>query len=231
MRHLADLLLLLSVRSYASLYFVFGCDKSDNELIILETIHKYVLTLDRYFENVCELDIIYGFDQAYFILDEFVMAGEVQETSIKAILKHIYEQNMLEKGEVRALDRSLAGARSLGHSSLTLAAHRHNEASLPKHSCRKASVMMMSKRALMTSSYSSVSRQHCPNGSLPSPLSIYLSRVCNEAKLVTWQAWMHGTNERALFTRRQTRRCDARGRERGRVSEPECGHIYRQMQE
>ena len=39
--------------------------------------------------------------QAYFILDEFVMAGEIQETSIKTMLKHIYDQNMLEKGEVR----------------------------------------------------------------------------------------------------------------------------------
>ena len=50
-------------RRYASLYFVFGVDRDTNELITLESIHKYVLTLDRYFENVCELDIIYGFDQ------------------------------------------------------------------------------------------------------------------------------------------------------------------------
>eukprot|EP01094_Clydonella_sp_ATCC50884_P019750 TRINITY_DN3930_c0_g1_i2.p1 TRINITY_DN3930_c0_g1~~TRINITY_DN3930_c0_g1_i2.p1 ORF type:complete len:180 (-),score=60.74 TRINITY_DN3930_c0_g1_i2:233-709(-) len=86
-------------KRYASLYFVFGVDRDTNELITLESIHKFVLTLDRYFENVCELDIIYGFDQAYFILDEFLMAGEIQETSIKTMLKHIYDQNMLEKGE------------------------------------------------------------------------------------------------------------------------------------
>ena len=49
--------------SYASLYFIFCVDKNSNELIVLETIHKYVLALDRYYENVCELDIIYGFDQ------------------------------------------------------------------------------------------------------------------------------------------------------------------------
>ena len=39
--------------------------------------------------------------QAYFILDEFIMAGEVQETSLKVVLKHIYDQNALEKSEVR----------------------------------------------------------------------------------------------------------------------------------
>eukprot|EP01096_Ripella_sp_DP13-Kostka_P012545 TRINITY_DN528_c0_g1_i1.p2 TRINITY_DN528_c0_g1~~TRINITY_DN528_c0_g1_i1.p2 ORF type:complete len:176 (-),score=81.99 TRINITY_DN528_c0_g1_i1:18-488(-) len=90
---------MLVYKRYASLYFVFCVDKEDNELITLEAVHKFVLSLDRYFENVCELDIIYGFDKAYYILDEFVMAGEVQETSSKMILKHIYDQNTMEKGE------------------------------------------------------------------------------------------------------------------------------------
>eukprot|EP01115_Flamella_aegyptia_P011753 TRINITY_DN56192_c0_g2_i1.p1 TRINITY_DN56192_c0_g2~~TRINITY_DN56192_c0_g2_i1.p1 ORF type:complete len:175 (+),score=13.59 TRINITY_DN56192_c0_g2_i1:52-525(+) len=89
----------LVYKRYASLYFIFCVEKTNNELLILETIHKYVLTLDRYFENVCELDIIYGFDQAYYILDEFVMAGEIQETSSKLILKHIYDANSIEKAE------------------------------------------------------------------------------------------------------------------------------------
>lgn len=89
----------LVYKRYASLYFIFCVDNTNNELIALETIHKYVLTLDRYFENVCELDIIYGFDQAYYILDEFVMSGEIQETSTRNMLKHIYNQNALEKSE------------------------------------------------------------------------------------------------------------------------------------
>jgi len=90
-------------KRYASLYFIFVVDKNDNELIILETIHKYVLALDKYFENVCELDIIYGFDQAYYIMDEFIMAGEIQETSTKTMLKHIYDQNVMEKSETKGL--------------------------------------------------------------------------------------------------------------------------------
>jgi hypothetical protein len=39
-------------KRYASLFFVAGVDESENELLVLETLHRYVETLDRYFENV-----------------------------------------------------------------------------------------------------------------------------------------------------------------------------------
>lgn len=32
--------------------------------------------LDRYFGNVCELDLIFNFHKAYYILDELLIAGE-----------------------------------------------------------------------------------------------------------------------------------------------------------
>ncbi len=48
-------------KRYASLYFVAGIDAGDNELITLELIHHYVEVLDRYFGNVCELDLIFNF--------------------------------------------------------------------------------------------------------------------------------------------------------------------------
>jgi AP-1 complex subunit sigma 1/2 len=41
-------------RRYASLFFVCGITASDNELITLEIIHRYVEVLDRYFGNVCD---------------------------------------------------------------------------------------------------------------------------------------------------------------------------------
>ena len=46
-------------RRYASLYFIIGIDIDDdiNELALLEFIHNMVETLDKYFENVCELDV------------------------------------------------------------------------------------------------------------------------------------------------------------------------------
>lgn len=49
------------VRRYASLFFVCGVDPIDNELIALELIHQFVEVLDRYFGNVCELDLIFNF--------------------------------------------------------------------------------------------------------------------------------------------------------------------------
>jgi AP-1 complex subunit sigma 1/2 len=36
-------------------------DKEDNELAVLETIHHFVEVLDKYFGNVCELDLIFNF--------------------------------------------------------------------------------------------------------------------------------------------------------------------------
>ena len=39
-----------------------------NELGILEFIHALVETLDKYFENVCELDIMFNLEKAHFIL-------------------------------------------------------------------------------------------------------------------------------------------------------------------
>lgn len=35
--------------------------------------------------QVCELDIIFNFEKAYFILDEFLVGGEVLETSKTAV--------------------------------------------------------------------------------------------------------------------------------------------------
>ena len=54
-------LLQVVYKRYASLYFVMGIDSSDNELITLELVHHFVEVLDRYFGNVCELDLIFNF--------------------------------------------------------------------------------------------------------------------------------------------------------------------------
>ena len=54
-------------RRYASLFFVTGISSGDNELITLEIIHRYVEVLDRYFGNVCELDLIFNFQKAYSV--------------------------------------------------------------------------------------------------------------------------------------------------------------------
>ena len=73
-------------KRYASLFFIACVDANDNELITLEMIHLYVEVLDRYFGNVCELDIIFNFHKAYYILDELFIGGELEESSKKEVL-------------------------------------------------------------------------------------------------------------------------------------------------
>jgi AP-1 complex subunit sigma 1/2 len=83
------------------LFFIAGCDSSDNELITLEIVHRFVEQMDKYYGNVCELDIIFNFQKAYFILDELLLAGEMQESSKKNVLRCISQQDSLEDMEVR----------------------------------------------------------------------------------------------------------------------------------
>jgi len=82
-------------KRYASLYFIVFCDREDNELLALEIIHHYVEILDRYFGNVCELDLIFNFHKAYYLLDELVIAGELQETSKKIVLRNCLAMDAL----------------------------------------------------------------------------------------------------------------------------------------
>eukprot|EP00401_Gymnodinium_catenatum_P055537 CAMPEP_0117522248 /NCGR_PEP_ID=MMETSP0784-20121206/34108_1 /TAXON_ID=39447 /ORGANISM="" /LENGTH=187 /DNA_ID=CAMNT_0005318311 /DNA_START=93 /DNA_END=653 /DNA_ORIENTATION=+ len=79
-------------RRYASLYFIVGADNDDsvNELALLEFIHTLVETLDKYFENVCELDIMFNLDKAHIILDEIVLDGCIVETNKAAALNSLY---------------------------------------------------------------------------------------------------------------------------------------------
>ncbi|GFH17859.1 AP complex subunit sigma, partial [Haematococcus lacustris] len=53
------------------------------------------MVLDKYFGNVCELDLIFNFHKAYYILDELLIAGELQEPSKKAVAKAISDQDQL----------------------------------------------------------------------------------------------------------------------------------------
>ena len=82
-------------KRYASLYFVACIEKEDNELIVLDIIHHFVEVLDRYFGNVCELDLIFNFHQAYFILEEMIVGGHVIESSKKQVLKMIANNDQM----------------------------------------------------------------------------------------------------------------------------------------
>ena len=89
----------LIYRHYATLYFVFCVDSSESELGILDLIQVFVETLDKCFENVCELDLIFHVDKVQYILQEIVMGGMVLETNMTEILTHVEAQSKIEKQE------------------------------------------------------------------------------------------------------------------------------------
>lgn len=85
-------------RRYASLFFIVGTDTDSNtenpvlhsnELSILELIHNLVESLDQYFANVCELDIMFNLEKAHFIVDEMVIGGHIVETNKARILRPV----------------------------------------------------------------------------------------------------------------------------------------------
>ncbi|KAH3679167.1 hypothetical protein WICMUC_001178 [Wickerhamomyces mucosus] len=56
-------------RHYATLYFVFIVDDQESELGILDLIQVFVQSLDRCFENVCELDLVFGWQVLQTVLE------------------------------------------------------------------------------------------------------------------------------------------------------------------
>jgi len=78
-------------RRYASLFFIIGVDlEEQNEMSYFEFIHIIVETFDKYFESVCELDIMYNIEKAHYILEEMVQNGDIIETNKDVILGPLY---------------------------------------------------------------------------------------------------------------------------------------------
>jgi len=86
----------LIYRHYATLYFIIAVDQAESELGILDLIQVFVEALDKCFENVCELDLIFHSDKVHNILDEIIMGGMVLETNLGEVMDAIIECNKLE---------------------------------------------------------------------------------------------------------------------------------------
>ena len=89
----------LVYRRYASLYFIVGTDDDENEMAVLEMIHALVETFEKYFENVCELDLMYNVEKAHYIVREMIAVGRIIETNKTNIL---YPLELLEKSKKRS---------------------------------------------------------------------------------------------------------------------------------
>ncbi|KAG8722776.1 Sigma-adaptin 3A [Ceratobasidium sp. 394] len=94
-------------RLYATLYFVFVVDGAESELGVLDLIQVFVESLDRAFENVCELDLVFHFDEVHHILAELVQGGLVLETNVDEISRGVQERQKAQKASYAA-DNPLA---------------------------------------------------------------------------------------------------------------------------
>ncbi|XP_057494713.1 AP-3 complex subunit sigma [Actinidia eriantha] len=101
----------LVYKTYATLYFVFIFDSSENELAMLDLMQVFVETLDKCFSNVCEVDIIFNFNKVHTILDEIVLGGQVLETSSSEVMKAVEEISKLEKASnsISLVPKSIPG--------------------------------------------------------------------------------------------------------------------------
>uniref|UniRef100_A0A674AFP5 Adaptor related protein complex 3 subunit sigma 1 n=1 Tax=Salmo trutta TaxID=8032 RepID=A0A674AFP5_SALTR len=87
---------MLIYRHYATLYFVFCVDSSESELGHPRPNpgNVFVETLDKCFENVCELDLIFHVDKV-----QNGDGGMVLETNMNEIIIQVDAQNKMEKSE------------------------------------------------------------------------------------------------------------------------------------
>jgi AP-3 complex subunit sigma len=103
---------------------VFCVDSCESELGILDLIQVFVETLDKCFENVCELDLIFHFDKVQYILQEICMGGMVLETNMSEIMARVEEMNKLEKAEAGGMSsmapsKAMSAVKDINISSIT----------------------------------------------------------------------------------------------------------------
>lgn len=76
----------ITYRHYATLYFILISTSTESPLALIDFIQVFVEALDRLFENVCELDLIFGFETLHAVLSEMIVGGVVVETSLEKIV-------------------------------------------------------------------------------------------------------------------------------------------------
>jgi len=93
----ADAPSLVTYRHYATLYFILISTSTESPLALLDLIQVFVEALDRLFENVCELDLIFNFETLHATLGEMVVGGVVVETGLEKVVKGVKEQGRVAK--------------------------------------------------------------------------------------------------------------------------------------
>jgi AP-3 complex subunit sigma len=76
-----------------------------------------VESLDRAFKNVCELDLVFHFDEVHSILSEIIQGGLVLETNVSAISEAVEEGFKARKASFSAANPLSLGGGVMGSSS------------------------------------------------------------------------------------------------------------------
>ncbi|KAI4189567.1 MAG: hypothetical protein L6R41_001363 [Letrouitia leprolyta] len=87
----SDLPTQITYRHYATLYFILISTSTESPLALLDLIQVFVEALDRLFNNVCELDLIFNFEAMHACLAEMVVGGVVVETRVGEVVKGVRE--------------------------------------------------------------------------------------------------------------------------------------------
>ncbi|KAK4038138.1 clathrin adaptor complex small chain [Parachaetomium inaequale] len=91
---------LVTYRNYATLYFIVISTSTESPLALIDLIQVYVEALDRLFENVCELDLIFNYETLHATLGEMVVGGVVIETNMERIVAGVRAQGTVAKRPV-----------------------------------------------------------------------------------------------------------------------------------
>ncbi|CCC14001.1 hypothetical protein GE21DRAFT_3730 [Neurospora crassa] len=102
---------LVTYRNYATLYFIIISTSTESPLALIDLIQVYVESLDRLFENVCELDLIFNFETLHATLGEMIVGGVVIETNMEKIVQGVRAQGTVAK---RPVNESRGGGMGLG---------------------------------------------------------------------------------------------------------------------
>ncbi|KAJ5174324.1 AP-3 complex subunit sigma [Penicillium canariense] len=82
----------ITYRTYATLSFIMISTSTESPLALIDLIQVFVEALDRMFENVCELDLIFGYETMHAVLSEMIVGGVVVETNIERIIAGVRSQ-------------------------------------------------------------------------------------------------------------------------------------------
>ncbi|KAL4763063.1 clathrin adaptor complex small chain-domain-containing protein [Aspergillus foveolatus] len=98
----------ITYRTYATLSFIMISTSTESPLALIDLIQVFVEALDRIFENVCELDLIFGFETMHAVLSEMIVGGVVVETNVDKIVAGVQSQEG-SLGKKRAIQAASSG--------------------------------------------------------------------------------------------------------------------------